>query len=131
MCTRIINLTPHPINIIDPSDCHFNAAIRKMVANANVTPIAQIPSYGVVNAKMSNEQGTPINGIPVMKKEIIDVEPLPEFEGDCIYVVSALYATAFKRINSKSDARLYTVADPVYTEDGRTILGSRGICEVF
>lgn len=131
MCTRIINLTPHPINIIDPADCHFNAAIRKMVANANVTPIAQIPSYGVVNAKMSNEQGTPINGIPVMKKEIVDVEPLPEIEGDCIYVVSALYATAFKRINPNSDARLYTVADPVYTEDGRTILGSRGICEVF
>jgi hypothetical protein len=66
-----------------------------------------------------------------MKKNIIDVEPLPEIEGDCIYVVSALYATAFKRINPNSDARLFTVADPVYTEDGRTILGSRGICEVF
>lgn len=129
---KIVNLTPHAINIISPDDYTSNPAIRKLVAKADVTPIASIPSYKVASATIDTTESEPIDGIPVFDKNITNVEPLPEFDGEeCIYIVSALYATAYKRIYPDSDARLYTVADPVYTEDGRTILGSRGICPAF
>ena len=128
---RIVNLTPHSINIISPDDYTSNPAIRKLVAKADVTPVAQIPSSGVASASINTVEAESINGIPTVKKEIVGVDELPVFEEDTIYIVSALYATAYKRIHPDADVKLYTVADPVYTEDGRTILGSKGICEVF
>lgn len=133
MCKKIMNLTPHPLTIIAEEDCVLNRVIRKWVVNKdNVTPIAQVPSYGVVSARTDTKHMDPINGIPVMKKDITSVDPLPKTDDpDTVFVVSVLYANAYKRLYPKSAVNLYTIADPVYTADGRTVLGSRGICKVF
>ena len=122
--TKIINLTPHTINIIDNGV--FNADLRKFTTDTPDVSIS-IPSSGVVSATLTTVEIDPINGVPVFDKKITGVDPLPEGDDDTIYVVSALYASAYRKINGHAD-KLYTIADPVYSTDGRTILGSRGIC---
>ncbi len=124
---KIFNLTAHPISIIAEEDCHSNPAIRKLVADANVKPIMVIPSYGMASAKNETHEGNPIEGIPVFEKKITGIDPLPEESPENIYIVSAMYVAAYRALYPNKKIPLYTVADPVYTEDGRTILGSRGI----
>ena len=121
---RIVNLTPHDIKII--SNGVFNADLRKFTTDTPEVTIS-IPSSGVVSATLTTVEIDPINGVPVFDKKITGVDPLPDGDDDAIYVVSALYASAYRKIHGNSD-RLYTIADPVYSPDGRTILGSRGIC---
>ena len=124
---KVYNLTAHPISIIAEADCHSSPAIRKLVADANVKPVMVIPSYGMVSAKTETHEAEPIEGIPVFEKKITGIDPLPEESPDNIYIVSAMYVSAYRALYPNSNIPLYTVADLVYTEDGRTILGSRGI----
>lgn len=124
---KIFNGTPHPINIVDGST--FDPSIRKyVVVGDKATVVASIPSNGVLSAVIETVEREPINGIPVYGKKIIGIDPLPE--GYDIYIVSALYASAMRQLGGDT-SKLYTVADPVYSEDGRTILGCRGICPAF
>jgi len=127
MGIKIFNGTPHDINIIDGS--RFDPSIRKYVAaGKEVTMVTSIPSNGILSAVIETAEMEPINGIPVYGKKITGIDPLPE--GYDIYVVSALYASAMRQLGGDT-SKLYTVADPVYSEDGRTILGCRGICPAF
>ena len=124
---RIFNGTPHSINIIDGAT--FDPSIRKYtIKEDEATVVASIPSNGIISAVIETAEMEPINGIPVYGKKIVDIDPLPE--GYDIYIVSALYASAMRQLGGDT-SKLYTVADPVYSEDGRTILGCRGICPAF
>lgn len=125
---KIYNGTPHAINIV--TGAVFKAEIRKYVIpeGKEVTVVASIPSDGVLSAKIDTVELPEIDGIPVFGKAIVGCDPLPE--GYDLYVVSALYASAV-RAQGGDTSKLYTVADPVYTEDGRTVLGCRGICPAF
>ena len=125
---KIFNGTPHAINIningvSDP-------AIRKMVIPADIQPeiSISIPSNGMLSAKIDSVQAESIDSIPVFGKKIASCDQIPE--GYDIVIVSALYVSAARSVGMDT-ARLYTVADPVYTADGRTILGCRGICPAF
>lgn len=69
-----------------------------------------------------------ISSIPVFGKSFSGVDALPD--GFDIYIVSAMYASAAKAA-SVDCTKLYTVADPVYTDDGNSFLGCRGICPAF
>ena len=126
---KIFNGTPHSINIIREAVV-FKPEIRKFVvpSGKGVTVVASIPSDGVLSAKIDTVDLPDIDGIPVYGKSIDGCDPLPE--GYDLYIVSALYASAVRQIGGDT-SKLYTVADPVYTEDGRTILGCRGICPAF
>ncbi|NLZ54040.1 MAG: hypothetical protein GX892_13025 [Thermoanaerobacteraceae bacterium] len=123
---KVYNGTPHSINIIEGAI--FDPSIRKYVARGEVTMVTSIPSNGVLSAKIDTVNLPDIDGIPVYGKAIVGCDPLPE--GYDLYIVSALYASAV-RAQGGDTSKLYTVADPVYTEDGRTILGCRGICPAF
>jgi hypothetical protein len=127
---KIWNFTPHKLNII--ADASFDASIRKYVANADVKVVTSIPSDGMLSAKITTGDGELVNGnVPTFVKKVTGCDPLPDTVGDDdIVVVSALYVSAY-RATFGDDKRLFTVADPVYTEDGKTILGSRGICPAF
>lgn len=126
---KIFNGTPHFINIIREAAV-YKPEIRKFVVpdGKDVTVVASIPSDGVLSAKIDTVDLPDIDGIPVYGKSIVGCDPLPE--GYDLYIVSALYASAM-RAQGKDISKLYTVADPVYSEDGRTILGCRGICPAF
>lgn len=125
---KIFNGTPHPITIV--SNAVFKADIRKYVVPEGVTPqiVASIPSNGILSVKIDTVVAGCINGIPVFGKNISGCDPI--LDGYDVYIVSALYASA-ARACGMDTSKLYTVADPVYSADGRTILGSRGICPAF
>ena len=118
----IFNYTPHPLTIVQEPYL-YDSSIRKYTTNLANLSIA---------AKIETVSGEPVNGIPTFIKKVTGCDPLPEDVGDDdIVVVSALYASAYRQVHG-DDARLYTVADPVYNEDDpRMILGSRGICPAF
>ena len=124
---KIYNGTPHAINVVKKDSCTFNAAIRKWVATDPET-VAQIASDGVLSARIETVESGAFGNVPVFSKKIVGIDPLPE--GYDIYVVSALYVSAARQMGYDT-SKLYTVADPVYSEDGRTILGSKGICPAF
>jgi hypothetical protein len=124
----IFNGTPHAINII--TNGVSDPQIRKMVVPAGVEPEIStvIPSHGMLSAKISTVEAEPIGGIPIFSKVITGIEPIPaEYD---VVIVSALYVSAARAAGLPTD-KLYTVADPVYSPDGRTILGCRGICPAF
>lgn len=121
--TKIFNGTPHAINVVENST--FNPSIRKYIGG---DVVLSIPSNGMLNAKISSTDEPSVEGIPVFGKSFTGVDPLPE--GFDIYIVSALYASAAAR-NNVDMSKVYTVADPVYTEDGNSFLGCRGICPAF
>lgn len=120
---KIFNGTPHPINVVENSV--FNPAIRKYTGG-NV--VLSIPSNGMLNAKVIAVDLPAINNIPCFGKYFSGVDALPE--GFDIYIVSAMYASAAKDAGVDC-TKIYTVADPVYTEDGNSFLGCRGICPAF
>ena len=124
---KIYNGTPHPIKIVAAESTHFDANIRKWVSD-NPVFLKEIQSNGVLSAVIKSKDSSPILGIPVFDKQIEGCDELPS--GYDVYIVSALFASAYRKQNGNTD-KLYTVADPVYSEDGRTILGSRGICPAF
>ena len=120
--TKIFNGTHHAINIIDNGT--FDANIRKHVTDApNV--VASLPSNGVLNARTTTVEIDAINGIPVFGKSFTGVDALPD--GFDIYIVSAMFASA-ARATGQNTSKLFTIADPVYSTDGKTIHGCKGIC---
>ncbi len=120
---KIFNGTPHAINVVSGSV--FNPAIRKYTGGEVVL---SIPSNGMLNAKISSVELPTIDGIPVFDKAFSGVDTLPE--GYDIYIVSALYSSAAQKAGMDM-SKVYTVADPVMSEDGNSFLGCRGICPAF
>ncbi len=123
---KIYNATPHTINIISRGDCESIPSQRKLVAD-NPIPVLTIPSSGVKSVFFETIYTGSVgdNVIPTFKKKIISLEELPP--GYDIYIVSALYAVAYKA--KGGDLNIFTVADPVYTLDCKTIIGCIGIME--
>ena len=121
----ILNFTPHPINIFPQTDTFFDATIRKNVVNQGAIPTINIPSSGILSAKITTVADGNINGIPVFVKKVTGCDPLPD--GDSIVIASALFATAAQK-QGLDMSRICTVADPVFSADGKTVLGCLGIC---
>jgi hypothetical protein len=121
--TNIYNGTPHAINVVDGAV--FNSTIRKYTGGSVVL---SIPSNGMLNANVTTVDLPAVGGIPVFGKAFTGVDTLPD--GYTIYIVSAMYASAAAR-NGIDMSNVYTVADPVYTDDGNSFLGCRGICPAF
>lgn len=127
----IINMTPHAINICDPAKIHFETTIRKFVADDPTTAVIKtIPSSGVLNARISTVDGDSIDGIPTFEKAIEGCDPLPDAPEDAIFIVSALFASAFIK-RGGDPARIMLVADPVMTVDGKSFVGCRGLAKPF
>jgi hypothetical protein len=123
--TKIFNGTPHSINIIDNGI--FDPKIRKFVTDSpNI--VKSIPSDGVLSAKMTTTTLDPIDGIPVFHKGFTGVDSLPD--GFDIIIVSQLFVSGV--VSQGGDtSKLFTVSDPVYSTDGKTIHGCGGICPVI
>ena len=124
----IINNTPHAINVISPTDCHFDSTIRKWVASSDVTPQVVLESAGMLNAKIETKDAPSLDDIPMFDKEIVACDPIPD-DGN-FHVVSALYASAARKMGYDT-SRLLLVADPVMSEDGKTFIGCRGLTGIF
>ncbi len=90
----IINLTAHPISIIDRNLVTFNKVTREYVSS-NPVVIQEIPASGTVArcTQIETEQST-IEGIPTIKLEWGTVTGLPEPESGKYYVVSQIVKNA-------------------------------------
>lgn len=99
---KIVNLTPHTININD----------------------LVIPSSGIARAKQESKQVGEIGRIPVYNTVYGEVENLPEPQDGVIYVVSALTAQA---VPDRED--VYITFGAVRDADGR-IIGCTGLAHV-
>lgn len=126
---NIKNYTPHNVAIFKTDDISYNPSIRKWIVNDGATPMFNIPSSGMLNANIDTVQSVDISGVPSFVKRVTGCDPLPA--GDFIVLVSALYATAAQKSGLINMSRVFTIADPVFTPDGRTVVGCRGICPAF
>lgn len=66
---RIFNGTPHPISVIDDSCITFKNEIRKYVCTGKPVIVAQIPSNGVLSAKIDTVEAGLIGNIPIFEKK--------------------------------------------------------------
>jgi hypothetical protein len=119
----IFNGTPHDINIYENSI--FNADIRKYQGGDF---IATIPSNGMLNAKIETDVRPKIGNIPIFGKKLVSCDMPPQ--GYDIVIVSALYSSAVKQ-SDYDYSNCYTVCDPVFTSDGKTIIGCLGLAPLF
>lgn len=117
---KIYNGTPHAINVV--TGATYNPAIRKYTGGEVVLSLG---SDGVLNAKIPTVELGPVGNIPLFGKQIEGFDPIPS--GFDVVIVSALYAAAVE--GERGSECIYTVADPVMSEDGNTFVGCRGICK--
>lgn len=115
---------PHDVNIITGSV--FEPSIRKYVGGEISRTL---PSNGVLNAKIETTEVSNECGIPVFDKRVVECDPYPKGYG--IVVVSALYASAYRKIHGTVPASMRIVADPVMSADGKTFRGCRGLAMPF
>jgi len=122
---KIYNGTPHDINIFSKDDVTFVENIRKFIANEGAKPTLVIPSDGILSSVFQTSgMGIIDNVIPVMEKKITSCDTIPT--GYDVIIVSELFMIAARAIGNDV-GNMYTISDPVYTPDGRTILGCLGI----
>jgi hypothetical protein len=101
--TKIINLTPHTLNIIG---------------------YGEIVSSGIARANVVSMQIDTINGIPVYSSKYGEVEGLPSPEKDTIYVVSALTAQSCKDRND-----IYITNEAIRNESGQ-VIGCKSLAKI-
>jgi len=117
---KIFNGTANEINIIENS--FFDPKDRKYKGGTHTTTISLNHELSAeINAVYLNV----VNHIPFYKKRIILYEPLPE--GYDIYILSEKYILALKSDSWYTEKSIYMVSDPVYTDDGQTIIGHKGL----
>lgn len=121
---RVFVGVPHDISIIDGAE--FAPAIRKYVGGEVVKTLA---SNGVLNAKIETTLVSQEDGLPTFEKKVTGCDPYPEdFD---IVIVSALYASAYRKVHGDIPESMRLVADPVMSDDGKTFKGCRGLAMPF
>lgn len=95
--TKIINLTPHEINIVGEQ-------------NITIQPSGQI-------ARVAEKIGTigDVNGIPIIHKTFGSVEGLPEPQPETVFIVSLLVAQATHRTD------ILAIGETVRNEKGQVV----------
>lgn len=121
---KIYVAVPHDIIIV--AGAEFAPAIRKYIGGEVIKTLS---SDGVLNAKIETKLSSTEDGIPVFEKEVIGCDQYPE--GYDMVVVSALYASAYRKVHGNVPASMRLVADPVMSDDGKTFRGCRGLAMPF
>jgi hypothetical protein len=121
---KIVNLTPHEINIIMPNvwDMKGIPNLQMNIDHGTGTVTITIPASGII-ARCRTERKTVSNvdGIPVTSTIFGEVEGLPEPKEGTIYIVSSLVAQACKDRND-----VFIPDDTVRDEEGK-IIGCRSL----
>ena len=119
----IFNGTPHEINIFE--NAIFNPEIRKY-QGGNL--VMTIPSNGMLNDKIETETKPKIGNIPIFGKKLVSCDEPPK--GYDMIIVSALYSSAIQK-SEFNHSNCFTVCDPVFSNDGKTIVGCLGLAPLF
>ena len=100
----IINLTPHPINIIDEE--------------GNIIKVFE--SAGVARATQEDAEIGTLEGIPIIEPEFGELIGLPEYSQGTYYIVSAITAKAAS-LSGRSTRDLLLTGKTVRNSDGQII----------
>lgn len=100
----IINLTPHPINIIDEE--------------GNIIKVFE--SAGVARATQEDAEIGTLEGIPIIETEFGELIGLPEYSQGTYYIVSAITAKAAS-LSGRSTRDLLLTGKTVRNSDGQII----------
>lgn len=101
---KIVNLTPHTVNIV-AEDGTIKAAF---------------PSEGIARASQTAEHVGELDGIELVSMKFGATEDLPAPEDGTYYIVSVITANAAKA-EGRTTSDLVITADPVRDADGRII----------
>jgi hypothetical protein len=106
METKIINLTPHEV----------------VVVGGNGEVLAKFPPSGqIARCAVTRTQTGNINGIPVSKSVMGEIQDLPGEEDDTVYIVSRVVAEAAKGMRYD-----LVIPDDAVRDDQGRIIGCRG-----
>ena len=100
----IINLTPHPINIIDEE--------------GNIIKVFE--SAGVARATQEDAEIGTLEGIPIIETTFGKIVDLPEYSQGTYYIVSAITAKAAS-LSGRSTRDLLLTGKTVRNSDGQII----------
>lgn len=115
------NYTSHDVNIVDEENVQYSETHRKYVSEKPVCTKV-IPSSGVLSVQYDVSDGGLEDGVPIRIKRKVAMDKIPE--GTFSVIVSALYATA------NPDPRIRTIIDPVFTPDGKKVIGCLAVGRV-
>jgi hypothetical protein len=105
---KIVNLTPHPINIV----------------GADGTVVRTIPSSGTARCSTHRVQVGDVDGIPVNSAVFGNVSGLPDPADGTVYVVSAIVAQA---VPNRADV---LVPDDTVRDGAGQIVGCRAFARI-
>ena len=106
---RIYNGTAHDVKILSKKGVIYDSSIRKYLLSdpgALAEVVAVFPKQKMLSVEFDVEE-TELNDIPVQRKKLKHIDPLPL--GYDYYIVSAQYASFHAE-----PSRLLVVSDPVY-----------------
>lgn len=109
---RIINLTPHTINIVDEAG----------------NKIVDLPSEGEARAVQKNVNFGHLGDVPLVRAEFGEPIGLPEPAENTFYIVSAITANAAKAVGRTTDDLLLT-AETVRNEKNQ-IIGCKALAKI-
>ena len=107
--TNIINLTPHPINILNEE--------------GNVIKVFE--SEGVARAAQKDIEIGTLEGIPIIETTFGELVDLPEYSQGTYYIVSALTAKAAS-LSGRRTRDLFLTGKTVRNSNGQ-IIGSQAL----
>lgn len=102
---KIVNLTPHEINIVGEH-------------NMNIPPSGQLARVAEMTETIGN-----VNGIPLIHKTFGKVEGLSEPQPDTVFIVSLLVAQAVRRED------VITIGETVRNDKGQ-VVGAKSLAVV-
>lgn len=109
--TKLINLTPHPIVLMD----------------TNGQVVETIESTGFARAKQENTSIGSVNGFPLSQVRFGEPEGMPAPQDGVLFVVSQITANALKDQGRTEDI---LIVDQAVRDDQGRIIGCRGFAKV-
>jgi hypothetical protein len=104
---RLVNLTPHPICILD----HENRVVR------------ELPSQGIARCRQALVPSDPVTDVPTARIAISSIDELPEPTHGVLLIVSLITANAAKATNRWCGDLL--VPGPMQRDESGAPLGCR------
>ena len=111
---KILNATPHEINIFRKEDVTYDEKLRKhFLINPNQEPYLQIQKSGtLLNVETKLELKWIIAGIPIFEVIPVKIDKIPTKYD--IVIVSNMYANYALQFQIPNIKKLYTISQPVY-----------------
>ena len=111
---RILNTTPHVINIFRKEDVTYDEKLRKhFLINPEQKPYLQIQPGGILlNVETKLELKQIISGIPIFEVIPVKIDKIPSKYD--IVIVSNMYASYALQFQIPNIEKIYTISQPVY-----------------